>query len=141
MAYIFREEELPKLISVNPGRERTFLVNQELANTGDLLAGVTRDQPGAGSPDISLNGEHFYLILEGHGVMETEQGSHPVGPGTMISIPAAEVGSSPAHRLRATDSALRYFELQTPAPIVESKAVDGMAGWKRIDGTVWLRTN
>ncbi len=134
MAYIFREEELPKLISVNPGRERTFLVNQELANTRDLAAGVMRDQPGAGSPDTNLNGEQFYLILDGHGVIETDGGSHPVGPGTMIFIPAPEVGSNPTHCLRATDSALRYFELQTPA------AVDGMAGWKRIDGTVWVRT-
>ena len=28
MAYIFHENELPRLVSVVPGRERTFFVNQ-----------------------------------------------------------------------------------------------------------------
>ena len=39
MAYIFKEDELPSLISVVPGRERIFFVNQELANIDDMLAG------------------------------------------------------------------------------------------------------
>ncbi len=40
MAYIFHEDKLPKLISEVPGRVRTFFVNQELAHTDDVLAGV-----------------------------------------------------------------------------------------------------
>ncbi len=31
MAYIFHQDELPKLVSVVPGRERTFFVDPELA--------------------------------------------------------------------------------------------------------------
>ena len=36
MAYIFKETELPSLISVVPGRERIFFVNQELAKIDDI---------------------------------------------------------------------------------------------------------
>jgi hypothetical protein len=40
MAYIFQEDKLPKLVSVVPGRERTFFVNKELTHIDDMLAGV-----------------------------------------------------------------------------------------------------
>ena len=40
MAYIFQQDELPKLVAVVPGRERTFFVNKELTNIDDMLAGV-----------------------------------------------------------------------------------------------------
>src|SRR5215472_9595433 len=50
MAYIFQEDELPKLVSVVPGRERTFFVNKELANIDDMLAGIMRYKQGASSP-------------------------------------------------------------------------------------------
>src|SRR4051794_24534299 len=42
MAYIFHEDELPKLVSAVPGRERTFFVNKELTNIDDMLAGIMR---------------------------------------------------------------------------------------------------
>ena len=42
MAYIFHEDQLPRLLSVVPGRERTFFVNPELAIVDDMLAGVER---------------------------------------------------------------------------------------------------
>ena len=38
MAYIFHEDELPKLVSVVPGRERAFFVNQEPLSIDDMLA-------------------------------------------------------------------------------------------------------
>ena len=50
MAYIFKETELPSLISVVPGRERIFFVNQELASIDDMLAGVMHYKKGAASP-------------------------------------------------------------------------------------------
>jgi hypothetical protein len=42
LAYFFHQDELPKLISVVPGRERTFFVNKELAGIDDILAGIMR---------------------------------------------------------------------------------------------------
>ena len=50
MAYIFHEDELPKLVSAVPGRERTFFVNKELTNIDDMLAGIMRYKQGAASP-------------------------------------------------------------------------------------------
>jgi len=89
MAYIFHEDQLPRLVSVVPGRERTFFVNRELTKMDDMLAGVMRYQPNVASPyhyhEIC---EHFYFIMEGRGTVETPEGIEPVGPGTMVFIPA-----------------------------------------------------
>ena len=138
MAYIFHENELPKLVSVTPGRERTFFVNQELANTDDLLAGIMRYTQGAASPyHLHENCEHFYFIMEGHGTVETEDGTQKVGPGTMVFIPAEE-----KHRLRATESPLFYFEFQAPNRFVTT-ILDGTPDdlrWNRVDGRVWVQT-
>jgi len=72
MAYIFHEDELPKLVSAVPGRERTFFVNKELTNIDDMLAGIMRYKQGASSPlHLHENCEHFYFIEEGKGSVET----------------------------------------------------------------------
>ena len=42
MAYLFHQDELPKLVSVTPGRERIFFVSSELADTDAMLAGIIR---------------------------------------------------------------------------------------------------
>src|SRR5215472_1494168 len=109
MAYIFKEHELPSLISVVPGRERIFFVNQELAHIDDMLAGVMHYKKGAASPlHLHKNCEHFYFIISGRATFESDEGVRPVGPGDMIFIPAEE-----KHRLRATEP-LFYFEFQAP---------------------------
>jgi mannose-6-phosphate isomerase-like protein (cupin superfamily) len=138
MAYIFQESELPKLVSVVPGRERIFFVNQELANTDNLLAGIMRYERGASSPyHFHQNCEHFYFIIEGNGAVETEAGVQDVGPGDMIFIPAED-----KHRLRATQSPLFYFEFQAPNRFI-TKILDGTPDdlrWERVDGRVWVQT-
>src|SRR5271156_2195890 len=107
MAYIFKEDDLPSLISEVPGRERIFFVNQELANIDDMLAGVMHYKKGAASPlHLHKNCEHFYFIISGKATVESDEGVRPVGPGDMIFIPAEE-----KHRLRATEP-LFYFEFQ-----------------------------
>ena len=50
MAYIYQEDKLPKLVSVVPGRERTFFVNKELTQIDDMLAGVMHYVKGAPRP-------------------------------------------------------------------------------------------
>jgi mannose-6-phosphate isomerase-like protein (cupin superfamily) len=138
VAYIFHEDELPKLVSVVPGRERTFFVNQELAGTDDLLAGIMRYQQGASSPfHLHENCEHFYFIIEGTGTVDTPEGAHEVGPGSMVFIPAEA-----KHRLRATGSPLFYFEFQAPNRFTTT-ILDGTADdlrWERVDGRVWVQT-
>ena len=88
MAYIFHEDELPKLVSVVPGRERTFFVNKELTKIDDMLAGIMHYEKGASSPyHLHKNCEHFYFIMEGQGTVESEEGTRDVGPGDLVFIP------------------------------------------------------
>src|SRR5712691_9990521 len=85
MAYIFHEDELPKLVSVVPGRERTFFVNKELTNVDDMLAGIMRYKQGASSPlHLHENCEHFYFIMEGNGTVESDGDVRNVGPGDLV---------------------------------------------------------
>ncbi len=138
MAYIFHEDRLPKLVSAVPGRERTFFVNKELAQTDDMLAGIMRYGKGASSPyHFHENCEHFYFILEGKGSVETPQGTRDVGSGDLVFIPAEE-----KHRLRATDEPLFYLEFQAPNRF-KTTILDGTPDdlrWNRIDGGVWTQT-
>src|SRR5206468_12501861 len=81
MAYIFHQDQLPRLVSVVPGRERTFFVNKELTHIDDMLAGVMRYKPGVSSPyHFHEICEHFYFIMEGKGTVETPEGIEEVGP-------------------------------------------------------------
>jgi hypothetical protein len=50
MAYLFHQNQLPKLVSVTPGRERIFFVSNELADTDAMLAGIIRYKKGTASP-------------------------------------------------------------------------------------------
>lgn len=138
MAYLFNQDELPKLVSVVPGRERVFFVNKELTNIDDLLCGIMRYRKGAASPyHMHENCEHFYFIITGHGTVETPEGTTPVGPGSMVFIPAEE-----KHRLSATKEPLFYFEFQAPnrfRTIILDGTEDDLR-WERVDGRVWVQS-
>jgi mannose-6-phosphate isomerase-like protein (cupin superfamily) len=137
MAYIFHQDELPKLISVVPGRERVFFVNKELAGIDDMLAGIMRYKQGAASPyHLHENCEHFYFIIEGTGTVETEEGVTEVKAGHLIFIPAED-----KHRLSAKDP-LFYFEFQAPNRF-KTTILDGSEDdlkWERVDGKIWLQS-
>src|SRR3972149_1536379 len=138
MAYIFQEDQLPRLVSVVPGRERTFFVNPELTHTDDMLAGIMRYDAHASSPfHLHENCEHFYFIMEGEGSVETPEGVRSVGPGDMIFIPAEA-----KHRLRAGEKGLFYFEFQAPnrfrTTILDGRPDDLV--WNHVDGRVWVQT-
>lgn len=137
MAYIFRQDELPRLVAEVPGRERTFFVDKELTHTDDMLAGVMKYDQGASSPyHYHETCEHFYFIIEGEGTVETPEGIEPVGPGTMVFIPAEA-----RHRLRSK-TPLFYFEFQSPNRF-KTHILDGTDAdlrWNRIEGDVWVQT-
>jgi mannose-6-phosphate isomerase-like protein (cupin superfamily) len=137
MTYIFKEGELPSLVSVVPGRERIFFVNQELAGIDDMLAGVMHYKKGAASPlHLHKNCEHFYFMISGKATVESDEGVRPVGPGDLIFIPAEE-----KHRLRATEP-LFYFEFQAPNRFKTTilEGTDDDLRWERKDGRVWVQT-
>jgi len=137
MAYIFQQDELPRLLSAKPGRERVFFVSKELTHMDDMLAGIMYYNKGASSPyHMHRNCEHFYFIFEGRGTVETPEGTTEVGPGDLIFFPAED-----EHRLRATDP-LFYFEFQAPnrfqTTILEGDKDDLV--WERVDGKVWVQS-
>ena len=137
MAYIFHQDELPKLVSVVPGRERVFFVNKELAGMDDMLAGIMRYKKGAASPyHLHENCEHFYFIMDGTGTVETPDGVREVKAGDLVFIPAED-----KHRLRATE-ALFYFEFQAPNRFktIILDGTDDDLRWERVDGKVWVQS-
>ena len=137
MAYLFHQDELPKLISAVPGRERVFFVNKELAGMDDMLAGIMRYAKRAASPyHLHENCEHFYFMIEGSATVETPDGVRNVKAGDLVFIPAED-----KHRLRATEP-LFYFEFQAPnrfkTVILEGTEDD--LRWERVDGKVWVQS-
>jgi len=138
MAYIFHQDQLPKLVAAVPGRERTFFVNKELTKIDDMLAGIMRYAPHAYSPfHLHENCEHFYFIIEGKGTVETSDGVRAVEPGTMVFIPPEA-----KHRLRASETGLFYFEFQAPNRF-KTTILDGTPAdlvWNRVEGGVWVQT-
>lgn len=137
MAYIFNQDELPRLLSVVPGRERVFFVSKELTEMDDMLAGIMYYIKGAASPyHMHKNCEHFYLIFEGAGTVETAAGVREVGPGDLIFFPAED-----EHRLTAKEP-LFYFEFQAPNRF-ETTILDGTPDdllWERVDGKIWVQS-
>lgn len=137
MAYIFNQDELPRLLSVVPGRERVFFVSKELTEMDDMLAGIMYYIKGAASPyHMHKNCEHFYLIFEGAGTVETPTGIREVGPGELIFFPAED-----EHRLTAKEP-LFYFEFQAPNRF-ETTILDGTPDdllWERVDGKIWVQS-
>jgi mannose-6-phosphate isomerase-like protein (cupin superfamily) len=137
MAYIFQQDELPKLVSVVPGRERVFFVSKELAGIDDMLAGIMRYKKGAASPyHYHENCEHFYFIITGTGSVETPEGVREINAGDMVFIPAEE-----RHRLRGLTD-LFYFEFQAPNRF-KTTILDGTEDdlrWERVDGKIWVQS-
>ena len=137
MAYLFHQDELPKLVSVTPGRERIFFVSSELADTDAMLAGIIRYKKGAASPyHYHENCEHFYLIIDGAAEVQTEDGVTPVKAGDLAFFPAEA-----KHRLSATEP-LFYFEFQAPNRF-KTTILDGTDDdllWERVDGDVWVQS-
>ncbi len=137
MAYLFHQDELPRLVSVTPGRERVFFVSKELAGIDDMLAGIMRYKKGASSPyHFHENCEHFYFMIDGTATVETPEGVRNVKSGDMVFIPAEE-----KHRLRATES-LFYFEFQAPNRF-KTTILDGTPDdllWERVDGKIWVQS-
>ena len=137
MAYIFHQDELPKLVSVTPGRERVFFVSKELASIEDMLAGIMRYKKGASSPyHYHENCEHFYFIIDGVGTVETPDGVREVRSGDMIFFEAED-----KHRLRAIEP-LFYFEFQAPNRF-KTTILDGTKDdllWEKVDGKIWVQS-
>jgi len=119
VGYVFDESQLRSFIDEQRLRERTFWVNTEtgLSDSWDLQLGRMRYVPNGYSPrhvhhaapTSSVTPEHFYLIEGGHGEVRHDWGAIPVGPGSLVLIPAGEW-----HQLAASETGFDYVEFQAP---------------------------
>jgi mannose-6-phosphate isomerase-like protein (cupin superfamily) len=117
--YFFEEGKLRALLDEKGFRERTFWVNKEtgLSGSWDLQLGRMYYAPHAYSPRHvhnrsetgTVTPEHFYFIEKGTGEVKHDTGSLPVGPGSLVFIPAGEW-----HQLIASDTGFDYIEFQAP---------------------------
>jgi mannose-6-phosphate isomerase-like protein (cupin superfamily) len=138
--YFFEEAQLRSLIDEKSFRERTFWVNKEtgLSGSWDLQLGRMAYAPHAHSPrhmhqaskTSPLTPEHFYLIEKGTGEVKHDTGSLPVGPGSLVLIPAGEW-----HQLIASESGFDYIEFQAPFDFVTTMDHDPLGKNWYIKGT------
>ena len=138
--YFFVEEQLRSLIDEKRFRERTFWVNKEtgLSGSWDLQLGRMRYAPHAHSPrhvhhaskTSTVTPEHFYFIEKGTGEVKHDTGSLPVGPGSLVFIPAGEW-----HQLIASESGFDYIEFQAPFDFVTTMDHDPLGKNWYISGT------
>jgi mannose-6-phosphate isomerase-like protein (cupin superfamily) len=140
MGYFFEESQLRSLVDEKRFRERTFWVNKEtgLSESWDLQLGRMRYAPNAHSPrhvhnpskTSTIIPEHFYLIEKGTGEVKHDHGSLPVGPGSLVLIPAGEW-----HQLVASESGFDYIEFQAPFDFVTTMDHDPLGKNWYIKGT------
>jgi mannose-6-phosphate isomerase-like protein (cupin superfamily) len=138
--YFFEESQLRSLVDEKRFRERTFWVNKETGLSGawDLQLGRMRYAPHAHSPrhvhhpskTSPITPEHFYLIEKGTGEVKHDTGSLPVGPGSLVLIPAGEW-----HQLIASDTGFDYIEFQAPFDFVTTMDHDPLGKNWYIKGT------
>ena len=74
--------------------------------------------------------EHFYFIERGTGSVKHDTGSLPVGPGSLVLIPAGEW-----HQLIASDTGFDYIEFQAPFDFVTTMDHDPLGKNWYIKGT------
>jgi mannose-6-phosphate isomerase-like protein (cupin superfamily) len=138
--YFFEEAHLRSLIDEKQIRERTFWVNKEtgLSDSWDLQLGRMVYAPHGYSPRHvhnrsqtgSISPEHFYLIEKGTGEVRHDAGTLPVGPGSLVFIPAGEW-----HQLVASETGLDYIEFQAPFDFVTTMDQDPLGKNWYIKGT------
>ena len=138
--YVFEEAQLRSLIDEKRFRERTFWVNKEtgLSGSWDLQLGRMLYAPHAHSPrhvhhaskTSSITPEHFYLIEKGIGEVKHDTGALPVGPGSLVLIPAGEW-----HQLVASDTGFDYIEFQAPFDFLTTMDHDPLGKNWYIKGT------
>ena len=138
--YFFVESQLQALVDERRIRTRTFWVNKEtgLSGSWDLQIGRMLYGPKAQSPrhvhvaskTSPITPEHFYLIETGTGEVKHDTGSLPVGPGSLVFIPAGEW-----HQLVASESGFDYIEFQAPFDFVTTMDHDPLGKNWYIQGT------
>jgi quercetin dioxygenase-like cupin family protein len=140
LGYFFEESQLRSLVDEKRFRKRTFWVNKEtgLSKAYDLQIGRMEYAAYAHSPrhvhyasnTSPVTPEHFYLIEKGTGEVKHDAGSLPVGPGSLVLIPAGEW-----HQLVASETGFDYIEFQAPFDFMTTMDHDPLGKNWYINGT------
>jgi mannose-6-phosphate isomerase-like protein (cupin superfamily) len=121
--YFFNRKSLRALSDASGGRVRRFCAESSvrlkngsrLTSTNAIQAGEMHYKEGGGSPyhvhrgtDANPDGAaHCYMTFKGRGVVEVENESRELAPGTLVYFPPGV-----PHRLRSHGGPLDYFEIQ-----------------------------
>lgn len=121
--YFFNRKSLRALSDASGGRVRRFCAESSvrlkdgtrLTSTNAIQAGEMHYKEGGGSPyhvhrgtDANPAGAaHCYMTFKGRGVVEVENESRELAPGTLVYFPPGV-----PHRLRSHGGPLDYFEIQ-----------------------------
>lgn len=118
MLRVIRADERPRKVSKRDGRVRIDVVTEDLFDTRDVQVDIVYNDPGViGSPHMHANADHVFMVIQGHGIMYTDDGSSELWPGDVVFIPRGDY-----HWFHNTsDDVSERLEMWIPAP----------------DGTVW----
>ncbi|MGB8435485.1 MAG: cupin domain-containing protein [Burkholderiales bacterium] len=121
--YFFNRRSLRAMSDASGGRVRRFCAESSvrlkngsrLTSTNAIQAGEMHYIEGGGSPyhlhkgtDANPDGAaHCYMTFKGRGVVEVENESRELAPGTLVYFPPGV-----PHRLRSHGGPLDYFEIQ-----------------------------
>jgi mannose-6-phosphate isomerase-like protein (cupin superfamily) len=148
--YFFEEDKLRSLVDERRMRTRTFWVNKEtgLSGSWDMQIGRMIYGPNASSPrhvhlaskTSSITPDHFYFIEKGTGEVKHDQGSLPIGPGSLVLIPSGDW-----HQLIASETGFDYIEFQAPFDFATTMDHDPLGkNWYIQDGTdnpkLWVQS-
>ncbi len=118
MLKVIRNEDRPVKVSKRDGRRRVDVVTEDLLGTRDVQVDIVYNDAGViGSPHKHDNADHVFMVIRGHGIMYTDDGSAEIGVGDVVFIPRGDF-----HWFHNTgDEVSERLEMWIPAP----------------DGTIW----
>jgi mannose-6-phosphate isomerase-like protein (cupin superfamily) len=113
MAKVVSFTDLPRLHSTRDSRDRIDLVTEDLFGTSVLKADRITYHPGdTAAAHYHRDCKHFFFVMEGRGVLHTDDEVIDLGPGDVVLVNENEV-----HWFEnPTEAEFSFIELWVPAP-------------------------
>ncbi len=113
MAKVVSFSDLPRLHSTRDSRDRIDLVTEEIFGTTALKADRITYHPGdTAAAHYHRDCKHFFFVMEGRGVLHTDDEAIDLGPGDVVLVNENEV-----HWFEnPTEAEFSFIELWVPAP-------------------------
>lgn len=113
MLKLIRSDDRPVQVSHRDGRRRVDVVTEDLLGTSAVQVDVVYNDPGViGSPHVHPNADHVFMVIAGHGIMNTDDGSEEIFPGDVVFVPRGDY-----HWFENTSGTIsERLEMWIPAP-------------------------